>query len=242
MLQSGMRSGMGLAILLGLLATSAGGLRSHAADKKTEKRTILKEEKKIAILASKVDFATALDLDLPGISTIGTRIDQARRDPNPIALILLSKELGAMEEVSDKKASLTAAGLLKEATEVAGYRNQPAEMRTAAKLLGTGAEAKKLVAQANKAEKAQQARKLSEERPKGITRDLHVDNRTRWYILVYVNYVYRGTVRPYGDLLVDVGDGAYDTTQLSADAPSTPYTWSRSVPEPVRDFTWILYP
>jgi len=251
MVRRKVQSGLGLIALLGVMAGSAVAVRGYAEDRpakadkaeKGVKRKELRDDKKKAELASKVDFAAALDLDLQGLSTLGTRIDEARLQANPIALILLGKELGAMEEVSGKKASLTAAKLLEEGREAVGYRNQPAELRTAAKLLGKDAAAQKLVAQADAADKAGEERaKPKTAVSKGITEYLTVNNHTKWYIRVYVNGYYKGVMAPYDSASVYVGDGPYDTTKLYAYAPGTTYSWGpRYVTGAVGDFAWNLY-
>ena len=49
----------------------------------------------------------------------------------------------------------------------------------------------------------------------------HVDNRTGWYVDVYVNRSYVGVVGPYGDLYPYVCEGS----ELLGDAEGTPYYW-----------------
>jgi hypothetical protein len=49
-----------------------------------------------------------------------------------------------------------------------------------------------------------------------------VDNRTNWYIDVYVDRQYRGQVGPWGDIYLYNACGA---TSLYAEAPGTDYYW-----------------
>jgi hypothetical protein len=218
---------MGLAILLGLLSFTTIGLRTYADEKSTkeEKRKVIKLEKANRTLASKIDFEGTFALNVPGVGALGTRIEAARTLPNPIALILLAGELRALEEVSGKKASLTAAELMKEAKEAVVYRNQPDELRVAAKLLGKET-ATKLLAQAEKAQKVLEARaKAPASTSKGITGSLIVVNKTRWYIKIYVNDTYKGVADPYSVSRAFVGDSSFATTKVYGEAPGTGLFW-----------------
>jgi hypothetical protein len=226
-------------LVTGLLAS---GLLARAGDEKDAKQgqTIETKAAKRASAAA-TNFASALGLGLERLQTLGARIDQARRAPDPVALALLAKELAVAEEVAKKQARLKAGDLLKEAVEVAKARNRPEELRVVA-LLANGDAKDELARQADRADKQIEARK-SGERQKGIQNVLHVDNRTGYYITIYVNWIRRGTVGPWGDIYVYVGDSPYDTTVLAGDAEGTPYYWGpKLVSGSVNNYTWTLNP
>jgi hypothetical protein len=192
--------------------------------------------------AAAPDFATALGLDLENIKSLGRRIDRARNDCDPVALAGCARELAAAEEVSGKKASLTSEALRKQAAEMAKYRNRPQELRLVARILG-GDVAEALNELADKADKAAEtrAKEKSAGKTKGITNVLHVDNHTNYYVMIYVNFEYRGTVVPHGDLFISVGDLPYSTTYLRAHAPAIGQV-ERTVSYPVDNVTWTLNP
>jgi hypothetical protein len=192
--------------------------------------------------AAATDFATALGLNLESLKTLGARIDHARAEADPVCLAGLARELAAAEEVAGKKATLTGAELTKQAQEMAKYRNRPEELRTVAKILG-GDGSEELTAQAEKTARAIERRGKDKEsaKAKGITDTLHVDNHTPYYVRVSVNYVYRGTVAPYGDLYIDVSDPPFHTTVLQATAPAIGTFEPKYISQPVATFTWRLY-
>lgn len=240
MLRQGVRSGVGLAILLGLIAACAVAVPSRADDKakedKGEKERTIVKTKHQKITPFKADFHEVFNLGLPAVNSLPGRIIGARRNPNPIALALLSKEVQALEEVVGKKASITSTALADEAVKMAANRNIPAELRVVAKLLGKHKEEEKLLAQADKTEDAQKANAKS---PKGITEYLIVRNNTKYYARIYVNDVDRGIVGPYSSLRVYVGDSPFATTKLYADA-GVGHWGPRNVSNAVANVTWDL--
>jgi hypothetical protein len=226
---------------------SAGGSVTRAEqdkkdDKKEDRKTI---ETKGTKETGPVDFASALGLGLESLKTLGARVDQARSANDPVCLALAAKELHAAEEVSGKHASVKSADLLKEAVEMAKARNRPDELKVVAKLLGEDKEAKQLMTQAERTTKeiAARAAEKGEPKTKGITGDLIVRNRTAYYIDIYVNFTYEGTVPPYETRKTFVGDSPSGTTVLQGKAPGTSYTWGpKAVSGNVSDYTWTLTP
>jgi hypothetical protein len=70
---------------------------------------------------------------------------------------------------------------------------------------------------------------------------LHVDNRTAWYIIVYVDGARSGIVGPYGDVY---GYFSCDTHVLYARAPlddGSERTWGPATADITRTFTWRLW-
>src|SRR5262249_12442816 len=80
-------------------------------------------------LAASVDFRKELNLPYPSLGTLGSRIDSARKAPDPVSLAHSANELAVAEKVSGKKASLTSNQVLKEAQELAKLRRQEAELK-----------------------------------------------------------------------------------------------------------------
>jgi hypothetical protein len=226
---------LGLAVMLG----GVNPLPTKAAAEKEGKKVIESKAEK-APPAATIDFAAALGIDLVGLRTIGGRIDQARYTCDPVALAALAKELGAAEEAAGKKASLTSEGLAKEATELAHFRNRPAELKAVAALVG-GAAKDELLKQAAETSKEIEQRK-SGERSRGVEGRLYVDNTTGYFIDIYIDGENRGTVKPYHIGTVYVGAASWQATRLYGHAPGTTRTWGpRLVDYRVNDYTWTLY-
>jgi len=76
-----------------------------------------------------INFNKELGLPYQSLSTLGARIDTARRGHDPVALAHAANELSVAEKVSGKKADLTSAQLLKQAAELAKLRRQVAELK-----------------------------------------------------------------------------------------------------------------
>src|SRR5262245_47592661 len=57
--------------------------------------------------ASAVNFRKELNLPFDSLSTLGSRIESARRKPDPVALAHAANELAVSEKVSGKTASIT---------------------------------------------------------------------------------------------------------------------------------------
>src|SRR5689334_18864141 len=57
--------------------------------------------------AASVNFRKELGLPFATLGTLGSRIDAARRAPDPVALAHAANELAVAEKVSGKQASLT---------------------------------------------------------------------------------------------------------------------------------------
>jgi hypothetical protein len=69
-----------------------------------------------------------------------------------------------------------------------------------------------------------------------------LDNRSPWYIRIYVDGNYRGTIAPWGDSYCYTGAGE---TLLYAVAPftdGTKYTWGPRSVSCFGRYTWQLYP
>lgn len=169
--------------------------------------------------ATAVQFTTELGLSFQSLNGLGVRIDEARRAADPVGLAVAAHELAVAEKVADKKASLSAEAVMKEATKLAKMRDQSRELRAVA-LLSMDGKAKEeletLAAKAAKAEKDLEAARKSGERPKGLWGTLKVDNLTgaQWRILTNGNP--RGIVPPYKDVKFQVQHGPNTNTVIEA--------------------------
>ncbi len=195
--------------------------------------------------ASTVNFAKDLGLSFPSLTTLGSRIEQARNQADPVSLALDARELGVAEKVSGKTAAIKSEDLLKEAAELAKLRYNPAELKAVAMLAGKVGAGKDLVAVAEKAEKDHAdaiKAKASGEKTRGIQGRLHVDSRVpNTGIMVYVDGRYVGTMGPMGDIYPYIGQTPWETTYLSARSYDG-RTWNRAVRGAYGDYTWTLYP
>lgn len=150
--------------------------------------------------ASGVKFRSDLGLPLHSLSTLGSRIDSARRTGDPVGLAHAASELKIAEKVSGKSAKLTSTQVLGEAAQLAKLRRQEAELSSVLAVSDHVAleseqvmELKKLI-EMNKAE----ASKLpaGEEPKPGEVRKVVVNNYTTQYIDIQINGYLRGQVLP----------------------------------------------
>ena len=193
--------------------------------------------------AATIDFAKDLGLGFSGLTSLGTRIEQARMQTDPVGLALAAQELAVAEKVSGKCTSLRAEALIKEAVTLAKLRFVPAEINAVQLLVGTKGE--ELNGVAEKAEKVLAAIKKAREQgeqTRGITGQLHVDSRVNVYIRVSVNGRYVGIIPPMGDIYPWVGDSPWQTTVVSAISVDGSLTWGPIlISREVRSHRWILH-
>ncbi len=100
---------------------------SFIEDPKAEKLKGKDKEKDVQVVTSKaskrvpattINFKKAYGLPFDSLATLGSRIDAARRKPDPVTLAHAASELAVAEKVSGKKASLTSKALLAESAEL----------------------------------------------------------------------------------------------------------------------------
>lgn len=194
-------------------------------------------------LAASINFTKAFDLAYDSLSTLGSRIDQARKAPDPVGLANCARELAIAEQVSKKAASLTSETLMKEAAELAKQRFDAAELKAVGLMVGNETMAKELNTAAARAEKAEAERIANAKdgvKSRGIQGRLHVDSRVGTTISVYVDGRYVGTMGPYGDIYPYIGQTPWETTFLTARSVDG-RVWSSAVSSAVGDYTWTLY-
>ena len=212
------------------------GASVRAAD---DKETITTKGEK-GTSAATIDFGAELGLSFASLKGLGLRIDQARSAPDPVGLAVAARELAVAEKVSGKTAKITAADLMKEAVQMVQRRLIPEELKALALLVHDKAAAKELTEAAAKAQAMVDARK-SGEKPRGIEGRLYVNNKTAYYVRVYVDSRYVGTVDPYSTSSMYVGAAPFTDTVLYAQAPGTSIYWPTTrVSQRVRNYYWNL--
>jgi hypothetical protein len=197
-------------LLLGLLALPAAGLVSLAGGQQPKAGDPAAADKeKIDTRAtplpsaSGVKFRKELGLNDPALSTLGARIDAARRAHDPVALGRLTNELAAAEKVSGKTASLTSKELAKQAAEIARMRRKESELTSllVSQQQITGADDTIAILQQTLMDAKAAAKADSEAinmnlEPTWQPRKVIVNNYTSQYIDVWVNGNYKVQVSP----------------------------------------------
>jgi hypothetical protein len=185
-------------LLLGVLVALAPVAGAEEAKKEAPKDGKVLETKSEAYQsAAAIDFASALGLPFPSLTTLGGRIEAARLATDPVALAVAAHELSVAEKVSGKKAGITCDALAKEAVELATVRGRSSELKAVA-LLAKGEARKELTMLAAKAVKteAEDAKRAElGDAPRGIRGELVVNNHSRHGVVVFVNGARMGWVR-----------------------------------------------
>ncbi len=205
-----------------MLATLNGAAEPGKADPAGEDQQVVKSTANAQAPAAAVNFRKDLNLSYPSLSTLGARIDAARRAPDPVALAHTASELNVAEKVSGKAASLTSKQVLTEAAELATLRKQEAELKAVLQVSNQVmfeedrvASLKKEIALAQAQTKAdQEAFKMNQE-PTSTARKVVVNNYTSQYLDVWVNGYPKGQVQP-GSTLVLTIEHRWNPTVLKA--------------------------
>jgi hypothetical protein len=214
------------------LARAAGGKALKGEDKS-----------EMALSAATVCFAKELGLSFPSLSTLGVRIEEAKKQADPVGLAVCARELMAAEKASGKFAAIKSEKLMKEAIDLVKLRSNSAELKAVAELAGQASK-KELMGQAVKAEELESQAKLDKEtgKTRGITGPLHIDSRVNVQISAYVNGTYVGTMNAFGDIFTNCVDppGATNTTTTLFASCGDGRTWSRTVTGRFSSYHWIL--
>jgi hypothetical protein len=188
-----------------------------------------------------------LDLPFPSLSTLGARIDAARRAPDPVALANAASELNVAEQVSGKKASLTSRQVLQEAAELASLRKQAAELKAVLQVSNQVTFEEERVAALRKQVDLAQAQTRADQQafqrnqePTAAPRQVVVNNYTTQYMDVYVNGFYKAQVLP-GTTQVLTIEHRWNPTVLKAYGNEDMSTWGpRYVWGEFTKYTWNL--
>jgi hypothetical protein len=153
--------------------------------------------------AATIDFAAAYTLPFDSLTTLGSRIEQARKTADPVGLATALVELTAAETVSGKTAPLSAAALKKEVVELTKQRNSSSELKAVGVILKDES-LFELAKAAEKTEATDAKAFASGEKARGY-RIIRVSNPHGWPHRVYVEGRYLGEVPPYSTGSFDVG-------------------------------------
>ena len=153
--------------------------------------------------AASVNFRKELSLPFQSLSTLGSRIDTARRASDPVALAHTASELAVAEKVSGKQAKVTSAAVLNEAAELAKLRKQASELQAVSKVAEQVAAEQNLIANLkNQIADAQAIAKLDKEKfnkndePGWTPRKVVVNNYSDQYVTIFVNGFYKTEISP----------------------------------------------
>ncbi len=151
--------------------------------------------------AKNIDFGKQLNLPFKSLETLGSRIDKARDEHDPVALAHAAGELDVAEKVSGKKAELTSKTLLNQAVELAKLRQQAPELRATlhvAKQINQDATAiSNLQKMIKRADDITQEDVSGDTVPKGISTPVFIKNKTGQWVSIYVNGSYNLRIPPF---------------------------------------------
>jgi hypothetical protein len=215
-------------------------------DKEKDKEVVSSKPKKRP-RATTINFKKELNLPFPSLGTLGSRIESARRAPDPVSLAHSASELAVAEKVSGKKASLTSSALMKEAAELARLRKEVAELQAVAQVQqqvtreeGSVAFWKTEIANAKKLADEERAAVRRNELPKDTPRKILINNYTSQYIDLWVNGNYKMQVPPGGSKWCVV-EHKWNPTILTAYGSDDNAVWGpRNVFGAYKTYTWNI--
>jgi uncharacterized protein (TIGR03000 family) len=185
---------------------------SFVEDPTADKTKPKRKEKDTQVVTSKpvkrvpartINFNKEYGLPFDSLGTLGSRIDAARRKPDPVALAHAAGELKVAEKVSGKTASLTSKALLAESKELAALRRQVAEMRAVFAVHQQTANEETdvnywntMIGLADKTARQERDAVLRNEFPTDAPRRVLVNNYSTQYIDLWVNGNYKMQIQP----------------------------------------------
>jgi hypothetical protein len=197
--------------------------------------------------AASVNFRKELKLPFASLTTLGARIDQARRAPDPVALAHAASELGVAEKVSGKTASITSKQVLQEAAELASLRRQAAELKAVLQVANQNMfeeerirAMQKEIKLAEDQTKAEQQAFQQNQEPTATPRTVVVNNYTTQYLDIWVNGNYKTQVQPGASQVITI-EHRWNPTILTAygnedmDNPGPRYIWGQFT-----KYTWNI--
>jgi hypothetical protein len=193
------RSGTAAALLGSLALASVGTTQPPKADDPTADKQVVKSTPVKSVPAASVKFRKDLNLPYASLTTLGSRIDAARRAGDPVTLAHAASELNVAEKVSEKTTTLTSRQVLREAAELAGLRRQVAEMRAVLHVSDQVTLEQEQIAalkQQIALNQAEQRKLDAGEEPLWTPRKIVVNNYTPQYVDVQINGYLKGQVLP----------------------------------------------
>jgi hypothetical protein len=236
-------------VVLGCLTLAALGAAGADNEKvpPPEDKQVVSSKATARTVATSVNFKKELGLSYPSLGTLGSRIDTARRTPDPVALAHAANELAVAEKVSGKTASLTSAQLIKESAELASLRRQEQELNAVNKVaMQVQAEEKSVallkesIALAQTQTKAEQDAFKRNEEPTSAPRQVVVNNYTTQYLDIWVNGYYKTQVLPGSTQVITI-EHRWNPTVLTAYGNDDATNWGpRYIWGQFTKYTWNL--
>jgi hypothetical protein len=228
-----LRFGTGRLALLGcfVLASFVGGQQAKKDDAAQEDNQVSTTKAAKRVPATSVNFRKDLNLPFDSLSTLGSRIESARRKPDPVALAHTANELAVAEKVSGKTASITSQQLIKESAELASVRRQEAELKAVLQVSnqlqtaeGNLSLIKDNIALAQAQAKQEKDWFDSKEEPTSAPRKVVLNNYTTQYLDLYVNGNYMVQVAPGSTKVVTI-EHRWNPTILTANGNEDEVNW-----------------
>ena len=229
--------------LIGVLATSPTIASGQTGKEGSRDEVESKTKGEAYQSAAAVDFRSQLQLGFDSLTSLGQRIELARRHADPVGLASAARELQAAESVSDQKASLTSKDLMNSAVELAKMRFDSDELKAVALLITDdqmAQELNKLAKQAKSAEEEAVAAAKEGAKSRGIYQDLVVDNHSHHHVHVYYNGRHLGHLDPHEHRHFHVHDHGHGHF-FDLKATGHYRTWRRHVHGDFRDYHWTLH-
>jgi hypothetical protein len=231
--------------ITGATKTAAGTPSATKPDMEDKEVVETKVTHRPAALA--VNFRKELDLPFATLGTLGSRIDAARRQLDPVALSHAASELAVAEKVSGKKASMTSTQVLQEAAELAKLRKQESELKAVLQASNQVmyaeddvATLRSEIAAAQAQAKAQQLAFQQNQEPTSAPRQVVINNYTPQYIAITVNGYYQTQVLPGSSQVITI-DQRYNPVVLNAAGNEEIDTWGpRYIWGKFTKYTWNL--
>jgi hypothetical protein len=235
--------------LLGVLGIASAALRDDAKkdDPAADDKQVVSSKATHKPAASSVNFRKDLGLPLASLTTLGGRIDAARRAPDPVALAHAASELSVAEKVSGKQASLTSTALISESAELAKLRRKAAEMQAVSRVaeqIATESETIKslraIITSAEQEAKADALAVQQNQEPTWAPRKVIVNNYTTQYLTIYVNGIYKTEIGP-GLAAVVIVEHRWNPTVLTAYGDQDIDSWGpRNIWGRFTSYTWNI--
>jgi len=234
---------LGCVVLAALVAAE----QANKADPASEDKQVVSSKATSRPAASSINFRKELTLPFPSLSTLGARIESARRAPDPVALAHAAHELSVAEKVSGKTATLTSTLLIQEAAELAALRKQEAELNAIYNVSSQMAVAednlaltRAQIASAKAQAQADVQAQLRKEEPTAAPRQVVVNNYTTQYLDIYINGFLKTQIGPGASQVYTI-EHRWNPTVLKAYGNEDNTTWGpRYIWGRFTKYTWNI--
>lgn len=231
----------------GVLIVATVAASDEPAQNEANDKQIVESKATHKAAAKSVNFRKELGLPFQSLSTLGSRVDAARRASDPVALVHTANELAVAEKVSGKKASITSAALIQESAQLAKLRKQAAELKAVAQVANQVAgedqlvaDLKNQIADAEAQAKADTDAFNKNAEPGSTPRKVLINNHTPQFLTVFVNGFYRTEISP-GQNQTIVIDHGWNPTVVTVHGDEDIDTWGpRYIWGKFQTYTWNI--